>query len=47
VINYNLGKDLVRQYVEGYAARASDPAAARWNVFIDLLSSPRLPSGLK
>jgi hypothetical protein len=47
VINYNLGKDLVRQYVEGYAARASDPVSARWSVFVDLLSSPRLPSGLK
>jgi hypothetical protein len=47
VINYNLGKDLVRQYVEGLAARAADPPAARWQAFIDLLSSPRLPSGLK
>jgi hypothetical protein len=47
VINYNLGKDLVREYVEGYAARAADPANARWAVFIELLSSPRLPSGLK
>jgi hypothetical protein len=39
VINYNLGKDLVRDYVERQAAD-------RWAVFADLLSSPRLPSAL-
>jgi hypothetical protein len=43
VINYNLGEDLVRRYVE---ARAADPAA-RWRTFAALLSSPRLPSGLR
>ena len=45
VINYNLGKDLVRAYVERQAGSA-DPAK-RWPVFVDLLSSPRLPSGLR
>lgn len=35
VINYNLGKDLVREYVE---RRGGD----RWEVFADLLSSPVL-----
>ena len=44
VINYNLGEDLVRQYVESGAA--GDPAR-RWTVFAELLSSPRLPSGLR
>ncbi len=39
VINYNLGKDLVRAYVE----RAG---GERWAVFADLLASPRLPSAL-
>jgi hypothetical protein len=39
VINYNLGKDLVRDYVE---RQGGD----RWAVFADLLSSPRLPSAL-
>jgi hypothetical protein len=39
VINYNLGRDLVAAYVE----RAG---GERWAVFADLLSSPRLPSGL-
>ncbi len=43
VINYNLGLDLVRRYVE---AQAGDDQARRWQVFEQLLSSPRLPSGL-
>jgi hypothetical protein len=43
VINYNLGKDLVRQYVE---SRAQGDAEKRWDVFAELLSSPRLPSHL-
>ena len=43
VINYNLGKDLVREYVE---SRAGGDAEKRWDVFAELLSSPRLPSGL-
>ncbi len=47
VINYNLGKDLVRSYVEGFVVRAGEPVSARWNVFVELLSSPRLPSGLQ
>jgi hypothetical protein len=45
VINYNLGRDLVRQYVEKYGGTESNPAR-RWEVFMKLLSSPRLPSGL-
>jgi len=45
VINYNLGKDLVRAYVEKQAGRGATPAA-RWRAFAALLSSPRLPSGL-
>jgi hypothetical protein len=43
VINYNLGKDLVRRYVEAVAG--NDPQK-RWDLFEKLLSSPRLPSGL-
>jgi len=42
VINYNLGQDLVRAYVEA----AGDTPEARWEVFTTLLSSPRLPSSL-
>ena len=44
VINYNLGKDLVRAYVE---RRANGDANRRWEIFEELLSSPRLPSGLR
>jgi hypothetical protein len=43
VINYNLGKDLVRQHVETKGGK--DPQK-RWVAFRELLSSPRLPSGL-
>jgi hypothetical protein len=45
VINYNLGMDLVRHYVESRATGAS--AAKRWEEFLRLLGSPRLPSGLR
>ncbi len=46
VINYNLGKDLVRAYVDRKAGRDKTPLR-RWREFAALLSSPRLPSGLK
>jgi hypothetical protein len=45
VINYNLGKDMVKRYVEAQGGTASN-GAKRWHVFEQLLSSPRLPSGL-
>jgi hypothetical protein len=44
VINYNLGKDLVKQFVE---ARSGATGTRRWQEFGRLLASPRLPSGLK
>jgi hypothetical protein len=44
VINYNLGKDMVAGYVERKAGTGR--ADARWRVFVDLISSPRLPSDL-
>ena len=44
VINYNLGKDLVKQYVE---KRSGGDPARRWSEFVKLLASPRLPSGLR
>lgn len=40
VINYNVGEDLVRSYIE-------KQPEARWKTFADLLSSPRLPSSLR
>lgn len=43
VINYNLGKDLVREWVE----RGDPSSEERWARFTELLSSPRLPSGLR
>jgi hypothetical protein len=46
VINYNLGKDLVRAYIERKMGRDRTPLR-RWREFAALLSSPRLPSGLK
>jgi hypothetical protein len=46
VINYNFGKDLVRAYVERRMGRDKSPER-RWQEFTALLSSPRLPSGLK
>jgi hypothetical protein len=46
VINYNLGKDLVRAYIERRMGRDRTPQR-RWQEFTALLSSPRLPSGLK
>ncbi|GGZ02755.1 hypothetical protein ACFFTM_21100 [Pseudoduganella plicata] len=49
VINYNLGKDLVKAWVERRVT-ATDPAQARaqrWAAFRELLSSPRLASGLR
>lgn len=44
VINYNLGRKMVAEYIEG---RAQGDAGRRWEEFRDLISSPRLPSGLK
>jgi hypothetical protein len=46
VINYNLGKDLVRAYIERRGGAADQPER-RWSEFAELLSSPRLPSGLR
>jgi hypothetical protein len=57
VINYNLGQDLVRQWVEvgsrvevrsrveARGGTADDPAR-RWQVFSRLLTTPRVPSAL-
>ena len=45
VINYNLGEQLVREWVEKRGGTAEDPDR-RWAVFVDLISSPRLPRAL-
>ena len=46
VINYNLGKDLVRGWIESRGGTADNPEK-RWEEFARLLSSPRLPSDLR
>ena len=52
VINYNLGKDLVRDYVErGTRMNGDGPGEAgvqdrRWRRFAEMLSTPMLPSDL-
>jgi hypothetical protein len=46
VINYNLGQDLVKQYIERRGSVAGNPVK-RWEEFAKLLASPRLPSGLR
>jgi len=46
VINYNYGKDLVRKFIEGRGGTPDRPDR-RWQAFEELLSSPRLPSGLR
>ena len=43
VINYNLGEDLVKRYIESRA----DTPEQKWKELARLLGSPRLPSGLK
>jgi hypothetical protein len=45
VINYNLGQDLVKSYIESRGGTADRPGK-RWEEFTRLISSPRLPSGL-
>src|SRR5262245_46187658 len=44
VINYNLGEEMVRRYIE---KRSGTDPEKRWSEFAKLLSSPRLPSGLQ
>jgi hypothetical protein len=46
VINYNLGKDMVRRHVEARGG-TSDHPEKRWEEFKKLLASPRLPSDLE
>jgi len=46
VINYTLGLDLVRDWVDREAG-LDEAGDRRWEVFAELLSSPRLPGGLR
>ena len=50
VINYNVGKDLVRNYVEHHSRIAEtepEKLELRWQIFQQLLSTPMLPGDLK
>jgi hypothetical protein len=44
VINYNLGEDMVRRYIE---KRSGTDPEKRWSEFGKLLASPRLPGNLQ
>lgn len=43
VVTYNLGQDLVRDYVDSHASTPDE----RWAVFAHLLSTPQVPSNLR
>ena len=45
VINYNLGEDMVREHVVERGGTPKNPQK-RWQIFEELLSTPRVPSGL-
>jgi len=46
VINYNLGEDMVRSYIEKRGGTAEQPEQ-RWREFGQLLASPRLPGDIR
>ena len=46
VINYNLGKDIVKNYIE-INGGADDNPERRWELLEKLLSNPQTPSGLQ
>jgi hypothetical protein len=45
VINYNLGQDMVKRFIEGRGGNPSKPQR-RWELFTELVSTPQVPSGL-
>ena len=45
VINYNLGQDLIKNYIEHNDG--ANNQAKKWSLFTKLLSTPQTPSGLK
>jgi len=46
VINYNLGEDMVRSYIEKRGGTEQQPEQ-RWHDFEQLLASPRLPGDIR
>ncbi|MBL7994451.1 hypothetical protein JNM05_03690 [bacterium] len=45
VINYNLGQDIVKNYIEKNGGTLTNPEK-RWSIFTKLISTPQTPSGL-
>jgi len=45
VINYNLGKDIVKNYIERHGGTSENPGK-KWELFRYLLTTPQTPSGL-
>ncbi len=45
IINYNLGQDIVCAYIEKTAGKDA-PLERKWQVFYEILTTPRTPSGL-
>jgi len=45
VINYNLGQDIVKNYIISLGGIEEDPQL-RWELFTRLISTPQVPSGL-
>ncbi len=46
VINYNVGLDIVKNYIERNGGTSDNPAK-RWELFKHLLSTPQTPGGLR
>jgi hypothetical protein len=46
VINYNLGEDMVRSYIDKHGDTEQQPEK-RWQEFGQLLASPRLPGDIR
>lgn len=46
VINYNIGKDMVKNYIENNGG-TEENISLRWKLFERLISTPQTPSGLK
>ena len=46
VINYNVGMDIVKNYIERNGGTDNNPVK-RWELFKNLLSTPQTPGGLK
>jgi len=46
VINYSLGHDIIKNYLEKTAG-TDQSLRKKWQIFYDILSTPRTPSGLE